>query len=134
MQETQAYATATMLLHTTGNQHHMQSHYIWPYRLRLFQLIMERSKNLQTVFQRSGCHRTTTTPDQTGMVGGTQDIAVAGMHQIVNRRVFSFIFDDDSFIFVGFGALGKLAPLRLLPAPQEGFISVKLGFSVRSRT
>lgn len=43
MQETQAYATATMLLHTTGNQHHMQSHYIWPYRLRLFQLIMERS-------------------------------------------------------------------------------------------
>lgn len=133
MQETPAYATAIMLLHTTGNLHHVHPHYIWPYRLRLFLLIMERSKNLQTIFQRSGCHRTITTPDQTGTVGGTQDIAVAGMQQIAGRRVFFFIFDDNSFIFIGFGAL-KLAPLRLFPAPQVGFISVKLGSSVRSRT
>lgn len=70
MQETQAYATATVLAHTTGNQHHMQSHHIWPYRLRLFLLIADRSKNLQTIFQRSSCHRTVTTPDQTGTVEG----------------------------------------------------------------
>lgn len=66
--------------------------------------------------------------------GGSQDIAVAGLHQIVSRKVFAFIFDDNSSIFVGFGALGKVDPLRMLPAPQAGFISVKLGFSVQSRT
>lgn len=123
-----------MLLHTTSNQPHVQSHYIWLYRLRLLLLIVDRSKDLQTVFQRSGCHCTITTPDQTSTVWGTQDIAGAGMHQIVSRRAFSFIFDDNSFIFVGFGALRKLGPLKLLPAPWVGFISVKLGVSVRSRT
>lgn len=66
--------------------------------------------------------------------GGAQDIAVARLHQIASRKVFCFIFDDNSSVFLGFGALGKLDPLRMLPAPQVGFISVKLGFSVPSRT
>lgn len=95
---------------------------------------MERSKNLQTVFQRSGCHHTITTPDQTGAVGENAGHSSNRDASDYEQKSFSFIFDDNSFIFVGFGALGKLAPLRLLPASQVGFISVKLGFSVRSRT
>lgn len=50
---------------------------------------------------------TAQSPDQAGTVEGTPDIAVPGMHLTVSRRIVSFIF-------VRFGALEKLASLRLL--------------------
>lgn len=57
------------------------------------------------------------------------------MHKIVSRSVFSFILDEDSFIVVGLGALQETGLPETPPStPKVRYISVKLFFSVSSRT
>lgn len=50
------------------------------------------------------------------------------MRKIVSRSVFSFIFDEDSFIFVGLGALQETGLPETPPSTPGGIHVSEAGF------